>query len=358
MVARLYFLNLKALSRNPGALLLILALPALYSVLFGLVSRLTEREVNVALVTSQVHANSGDFMRAITADGSFRVTQLESEEEIREAFRTTRLDAALIVPDLERDEHVTLVFDERRPERLPQTRARIQSFIERYNFSSSGGGDRVELDVRGLRGPERPLFEYALGSVIMFSVVLAALNLGATRAIRDRERGVHKRLLVTPLSPTRYLLADAATQATSGVVQTAVVLTVGIVAYDLPAKTSYLWLFPVAIGGVIILLSIGFVLASVVESTEAAVGLANTLGILLIFLSGGIPQDLFPPRLIQMGEYLPFRAMVEAIRGVVIDGGPLWRAAPRETAILAAWLIVSVALAFRLFKFREPSRKV
>lgn len=357
MFARLYGLSMRALIRNRGALALVLLLPAVYAGLFGAASRFTETPVALGVVVKTPTAESDRVAQALISSEDLKVSRIDDDSRIREEFAQKRLDAVLVIPDLRTEGRLTMIFDERSAERLVQTRARLESFVQRYNLTLAGGSERVTMTVAGLRAVPRPAFEYLLPSIIMFSVILTSLSVGVTRTVRDRERGVHKRLMVTPLSPRTYLLTDAANRATVAIVQTAIVLVVGVAAFGAQATPALVWLFPITLAGALVFVFLGFVVAVTIDNAEAAAGLTQVGGLILIFLSGGLPRNFFPPPLVEAFAYLPLRPMVEAMRGVVIDQtGPL-PAAPRDTAILAAWLLVAVVLGLTTFRFKEPSRR-
>ena len=50
-------------------------------------------------------------------------------------------------------------------------------------------------------------------------------------------------------------------------------------------------------------------------------------------------------------QALPLTALVDALRGVILEGAPLARLWP-ELAILAAWTVVPFTIALRIFRWR------
>jgi ABC-2 type transport system permease protein len=357
MWARLFIAQLKSLSRNPGALFLVVLVPALYAVLFGLGARFTERPAKLGVVVLDDSPTARRLVADLRASDDFRVFRVSSEERMRQAFQAQQLDGILLVSDLSGGGAVTLVFDERAAERIVTTQARLRSFLEGFNLSLAGVTDRIVVSVRGLRGPPRPAFEYTIPSVVVFSVIIGALSLGLSRASRDRDRGVFKRFMVTPLSPKTYLASEMTARALAAAAQTVIVFAVGIVVYNVEATGELAWLIPLAIMGTLVFAAIGYVLSVFVDNAEVASAVGNGVGLLLIFMSGGLPQSLFSPRVGELVAYLPVKPMLEAMRAVVIDQASPLALAPKETAILTGWFVVTVLLVTGVFRFKAPARK-
>jgi len=71
----------------------------------------------------------------------------------------------------------------------------------------------------------------------------------------------------------------------------------------------------------------------------------------MMFLSGAFfPRDGLPTALRVVVDYLPLSPMLDALRGVALDGRALWEF-PLELAILSAWIVVASAVAVRIFRF-------
>jgi ABC-2 type transport system permease protein len=66
-----------------------------------------------------------------------------------------------------------------------------------------------------------------------------------------------------------------------------------------------------------------------------------------VFFSSSNFPDVFQPFI----QALPLTALVDALRGVILEGAPLaslWH----ELAILAAWTVVPFSIALKIFRWR------
>ena len=185
--------------------------------------------------------------------------------------------------------------------------------------------------------------------VAMLVAVGAILSLVAIMAIY-REGGILKRLRATPLRPATILTAHVLVKLLFSS------LTLGLMALAgrrfVPAGADAPWLsFGVAVVfTVACVLSIGFVIASVVPTAR----FAQPLGALVLYpmlgLSGlFVPLDVLPPGLQQLARALPFTPAVSLLRG--IWHGEAWAGHLGDMAVLALVFALSVALASRVFRW-------
>lgn len=367
MFGKLLVAQLKMLVRNRGALIGAMILPIFFAGLLGAATKISEGVTKLAVVNEggDTGARFIRDLRAITRATEagpmkvFQVTQLDSRGALRRAFEERRLDGALVVPNIDDKAQVIFVFDEENATQFGRTSERIRSFVERYNLRLTGGSEvltlsePVPLRTRETRTP----FEYALPGILMFSVIFSALSFGGTQAIKYRESGVFKRLMVTPASSRSFLLSEGLTKALVAVVQTALVLAVGLVVEGEAPPATTLWLFPLAVMGVMVFINIGFTAAGLSGNPEAVSGVTTLIGMVLVIVSGGLLQTIFPPEISQAVAYLPIQPMQNAMLGVISSQTSPFEVAPVETAVLGAWVVGTFALALWIFRFRPPSKR-
>lgn len=359
MFRKLFVANIKGIRRDPGLLFVTLFFPAFYSFIFGLGGQFSSSPPKLAVIGESRSPESVSFYEALTSTKAFEVTKLKEGADLKAAFDRRKLDGVVFIPDLAKHRTVRLVFDERGTEKLSATIAKLRSFIQGHNLRLVGATEAVTLGKpTGLRGPLRPSFEYSMPPILMFSVIFTALSFGATRATQLRERGVFKRLMVTPLNPRTFMFADMATRMIIAAAQTAIVIIVGTLFYHLRPSPALAWLFLLASAGNLVFIGLGFAASSVSDHPDIVSNITSLAGVMLIFFSGGLPLAFFPPGVVKFVSYFPMRPMIESIRGVVIDKSSPLTAAPTDTAILAAWLALALALAYFGFKFREPSKRI
>ena len=185
--------------------------------------------------------------------------------------------------------------------------------------------------------------------VAMLVAVSAILSLVAIMAIY-REGGILKRLRATPLTPATILTAHVLVKLVFSALTLALMALAG--RRLVPAGVEAPWL---AFGAAVVfslacLLSIGFVIASVVPTAR----FAQPLGALVLYpmlgLSGlFVPIDLLPQGLQLVSRALPFTYAVSLLRG--IWHGDAWGSHAGDMAVLAVVCAAMVAIASRVFRW-------
>lgn len=170
-----------------------------------------------------------------------------------------------------------------------------------------------------------------------------------------RVQGVLKRVAVTPISPPAFVSAQVAARVGVAVVQ--VVATLGVAAVlgaNIEIGSNLVWVLPLAAATALMGLSLAFVVAGVTRTPDAANNLDLTLALPIYFLAGIMwPTEGFPEALQNIVGYaIPFTSLVEAIRGVAIDGASIMEFS-RQLGVAAAWLVALFLLAARTYRFTQ-----
>jgi ABC-2 type transport system permease protein len=206
----------------------------------------------------------------------------------------------------------------------------------------------------GGRSPDRAaLPPFLAADLPIFAAVMIALSavvsLVAIVAIY-REGGILKRLRATPLRPTTILLAHVLVKLIFTGLSLALLVFAGARTFG-PATGVPLLSFGAALlFTTLCLLSVGFILASVVPTARFAQPLATLVVYTMLGFSGlFVAVERMPGAMQAIARVLPLTYAVSLLRGVWRGEG--WFAHGSEVLILAAMLAASTALAARLFRW-------
>ena len=204
------------------------------------------------------------------------------------------------------------------------------------------------------RGAPRSALPPLLGGDLpIFAAVMIALSavvsLVAIIAIY-REGGILKRLRATPLRPVTILLAHVLVKLGFTTLSLAALVLIGARSFA-PATGAPVFSFAAALlFTTLCLLSIGFVIASVVPTARFAQPLATLVVYAMLGLSGLLVSlDRMPAGLQWLARLLPMSHAVSLLRGVWHGEG--WMAHAPEAAILAVMFLAFTALASRVFRW-------
>ncbi|MBM3940110.1 MAG: ABC transporter permease [SAR202 cluster bacterium] len=284
---------------------------------------------------------------------------ITDEALARERLAEGDIEFALIVPEafrgLQRDGDSigrSLLYDEANTTSNQIIFGVMSRVVDDVNFLVSGASRVVRLDPATVRSENIEYFDVLLIGLVGMGVMFNSIVAIAVRISAYREQKVLKRLLATPLGVRDYFVAIVAAHLVLALVQTAIILAVGVFVFGATIHGNVVWIFVLVALGNIIFLNIGFAIAAFAKNAAAASGMGNVVAMPMMFFSGTFfPTTLLPWVLPQVVRVLPLTPLLEAMREVAIDGGAPWNA-PTALALLGAWMAVSSVVAIRLFKFR------
>jgi ABC-2 type transport system permease protein len=168
--------------------------------------------------------------------------------------------------------------------------------------------------------------------------------------VQQREQQVLRRIGATPLSRPQFMGAQVAWRLTTGLIQAALLLGYGLIAYKMQIVSPLPMLGAIVLGSAV-LVALGLVLASIARSNESVVGLGQVVQFPMMFLSGILfPMELLPSFLRPVANAMPLTYLGDALRQTMLGAPalfPLWV----DFAVLAGCLALFSALAVRLFRW-------
>ena len=185
--------------------------------------------------------------------------------------------------------------------------------------------------------------------VSLFMAIGAVTSLVAIIAIY-REGGILKRLRATPLRPYTILSAHVLAKMLFMAITLALMVLAGRRFYP-PGLQAPVVSFALAVlFSTLSILSMGFVIASLVRTARFAQPVGALIFYPMIVLSGlFVPVDALPPGLQIVARFLPLTYIVSLLRGIWM--GESWFAHLGDVAALAIAGVVFVALSARVFRW-------
>lgn len=166
-----------------------------------------------------------------------------------------------------------------------------------------------------------------------------------------REKGKFRRLAVTPLPKWIFLLGQVLHRLTVTVVQAAILLIVGRLAFGIQNQGSFLDLLLIMTLGTGCFMAFGFALSGFADTSEGYAAISNLVFFPLMLLSGVyFTLDAAPAWLQHAVAAMPLAPFLRALRAVFNDGGSL-AGHGAGLAIVAAWGLAAFGLAVRRFRW-------
>ena len=268
--------------------------------------------------------------------------RLYEENAGRETLRTGKI-SLLVEPG----PPVVFRFDETRPD------SRIAR-LEADDALQRAAGRADPLPVRTERVTEKGsrYIDFLVPGLLGMNLMGASVWSLAFSITMSRFRNLLKRLVATPMRRGDYLLSQILGRLAFLLPEIAILVGVAWLVFDVPIRGSLLLLFAVCVLGAVSFCGLGLLISSRVRTIEGASGLGNFVMLPMWLLSGVFfSSERFPDTMQPLIRILPLTALNEALRAVMNEGAGLVAIAP-QLGILAAWGVVSFAVALKIFRWK------
>lgn len=205
--------------------------------------------------------------------------------------------------------------------------------------------------------------QYFLPGMVATGVMLSTYQTLAISIAVERDDGTLKRLRATPLPATSYFLGKVFLSLTTVLVQTALLLAVAALVFDVPLPddagrwATFAWVFVLgtATGAVC-----GVAYSSVPRSGRSASAVVVTPLLVLQFTSGVFfPVSQLPAWMLDLSALFPLKWLAQGMRSVFLpdsfaaaEPAGAWQAGA-TAASLAVWLVVALVVGTRTFRWRR-----
>ncbi len=194
---------------------------------------------------------------------------------------------------------------------------------------------------------------YYVAALTVFAIVDVAFMTLVIVLVETRESGVLRRRRITPQPAWTVIVSRGVVTLCTAVAIAALLLGVGRVAYGASVPVGALPALAASVAlGVVAFTCLGFALAGLVRSFQAAQPVVMGLALPLAFISGVfIPWAFVPHWLQHLSEVFPVRPLVVSVLDPYLSRGHASPWDPAALAVLAAWGLAGAALAVRTFRW-------
>jgi len=215
----------------------------------------------------------------------------------------------------------------------------------------AGSGGVVRPEVRIWYNTELISRNFYVPGIIALIIMLVTLILTCMAVVREKEIGTMEQVMVTPIRPVEFILGKTAPFGLIGVVQVALVTSVGVFWFGVPFRGSLIFLFGALFVYLLSTLSLGLLISTISRTQQQAMMTTFFFFFPAILLSGFIFPIENMPQVIQYVTYFnPLRYFLVIIRGIFLKGAGLDVLWPHLAALLAIGLGVMTLAVRRVSK--------
>lgn len=342
----------KAYVRNRSALFWNLLVPLAILGIFALLN-FGQVQVGIGVVDRAHDQLSGSLLSDLRTTQAASVDASGDLDEQLRKLRDGKVDVVLVLSPAAAGGTTVMqaYYSKSNPQRSQVALAMINRLLDKASFQAAAQEPRFALNAQPVQGKSLTYLDFLVPGIIALSIQQTGLFSVAPVFIVLKQRGVIRRLMATPMLIRDFLLSQVATRLVVAGLQTTILLAAGLLLLHFHFYGNVFSLLTVAVGGAGIFIALGFAISGYAKSEESAGPLTNLVALPLMFLSGVFfPRSIMPDWLQTITDYSPLTFLADALRSISMDGASLWNVR-WDLLGITTWVVVSVAIATRLFRW-------
>jgi ABC-2 type transport system permease protein len=213
-------------------------------------------------------------------------------------------------------------------------------------LNGPGGAAPLEIRTRMRYNAVRNYKHYMVPGILVALVTIIASLLTSQNIAREKELGTLEQLNVTPITRGQFIAGKLLPYWCLGIVELALGLGVGVLAFGVPVRGSVLLLFGVAGVYLLVALGIGLFISALVRTQQQAMFVTFFIVHIYLLMSGLFtPVDSMAPWVQAVSQANPVRHFVTISRAILMKGAGLQDIAqPFVILVVSAVLVLTVAV--------------
>ena len=348
--------EVRQLRRDRITLTMIVMIPVGQLVLFGYAINLNPRGLTAAVADQAGTAASRALVMDMVATGVVRtVAEADTPQQLVGMLRRGEISVGIAVPpDFERrrvdGREVAQVMVDGSDTVVQSAAAQLAQTP--VDSSVAAPRKTAPIGVVAFYNPQRRSPVNIVPGLIGVILTMTMVMFTSVAIVRERERGNMELLITTPVSRTELMIGKVLPYALIGLIQTSVVLLLGLWLFDVPIKGSVLEVYIAAVLLILANLALGLMISTKAASQFQAMQMTVFILLPSILLSGFMfPYAGMPVPAQWLAEVLPMTHFLRLIRGVMLRGAgllELWH----DVAYLLGFIVVMMSLAVARFRKR------
>jgi ABC-2 type transport system permease protein len=340
---------LKMTLRNRTALFWNLVFPAIFILIFGTIFSDDQIDITVGVLgePSSLHTETVEALESVEV---FTVETGGTEDDELQALEDGDRDVVLIFGPEPADGSfpaAQLYYDETAG---PNSQLSI-SAVQQVLLTVAQGENPVPIEQVPVTGIDVSFMDFFLPGILAMAIMNSGVIGLSTSFVTYRERGILRRIKVTPFSLTGFIGSRVVSQLIVAVPQSLILVALAQLFFDLTIRGNPVLILFVILLGSLAFLSVGFAVSSIARNVETAASYSNLITFPMLFLSGVFFElDAAPEWLQPITKVLPLRYLVDALREPMTRGKgieEIWL----DILVLIATFVVSMLIAVRFFRW-------
>lgn len=339
--------------RDKRTILILLAMPVVQIILFGFAISTEVKNIRVAVLDMSQCPQTADLVRQVDASEYFSVQYaVDSIEQANTLFLRSKIDVALVFDrNYASEPRVQLIADASDPNTATISTNYLSSIIN--SLSAEQQMPLVDQKLIMLYNPSMlSSYNFVPGVMGMILMLICAM-MTSISIVREKEVGTMEVLLVSPVHPIKIIVAKLVPYFVISVINLTVILLLSVYVLGVPVVGSLGWLMLLSMLFILVALSLGLFISTIVASQVAAMIISGMVLMMPTVLLSGMmfPIENMPLPLQWFSSLMPARWFISGVRKLMIQGVEVQYAA-KEFIILGAMAFVLIGVSLKKFKIR------
>jgi ABC-2 type transport system permease protein len=350
--------EVRQMRRDRLTFAMIFGIPLMQIILFGYAINTDVRNLRTAVADEASTHLSRDFIAQLNATQVTDIRErVDTVAQLEDLLRSGEVSVGIAIPP---------DFDRRVAD---DTRAAVHILVDGSDPTIAGIADALRnlplgfdtamqqqrtdlIEVRAYYNPERRTPVNIIPGLIGVILMMTMMMFTAVAVVRERERGNLELLINTPVTSAELMVGKVLPYIFLGLVQLAVILTVGKLLFAVPVRGSIVDLYLAGCVYIAANLALGLFFSTAVKSQFQAIQLTFFMMLPSILLSGFVfPFDGMPEAARWIGEVLPITHFIRLTRGIMLREAGLGEMTG-ELVYLGAFAVVAMTAAALRFSKR------
>lgn len=360
--------NLKMVFRNKQTLFWAMFFPIFMMGLFGSMFQGGNRKYNIGLVQKSSSKTAAQITESLKKIDALNISE-EGEDAEKAKLEKGDLISVVIIPETLADpvipkvsgnaslaaktspSEISILYNESKAQDAQVVTTILNQFIDQFNQKATGAPEILTLKQSAYKSKDLKYIDFLLPGLLAMSLMMGGVVGIAAGITSLREKGVLKRLLVTPLKPATFFSSQVITRLAMALLQAVIMISIGVFLFNAHFYGSVITFAFVLIFGASVFLILGLVMSSLAKSVETVEPMTRAITMPMLFLGGVFfPVESMPKWLQPVSKALPLSYMSDALRKVISEGASLYTIRT-DLLVLAVWGIIGFFIVIKTFRW-------
>lgn len=349
---------LRAYARDRTAVFFGFVFPLLFMVLFGIFNFGAFGSVDIGLVDEAKNSESAAFIESLKRFETLDVTTGDRAALLEQLVKGDR-DVVLVLPQDFRVAParpgqpvptLTLYQNAARPEQAAVGGAILAQVVNQMSFAVTQTAPVLAIQREEVEGRNLRYVDFLTPGILGMTIMQLGISSVAFAFVAERQRGVIRRIMATPISRRNYIGAHVLMRLVLAVLQVLILLAVAVFMFRVTVVGSIVDLLIMSVLGAVAFLCLGFAVTGLLSTENQAAVATQIITLPQLFLAGVFfSRDVVPAFLRPIANYLPLTFLNDALRQISTAGATLPDVAGSVVGLIV-WSVLSFIAAFRFFR--------